>query len=208
MVASTDRRRLEVAGVQRSPKVLLLMLGAAVGAGISPALADDAWTVTKPYPDNPLREASIAGKVHVGDSTEQSTLTIGCRADDDGAVMTASFVVPDTLDFQFGMFEGPGGVGEDEELLSVALQDTDPVTHNVSGWHSDDVEFTFSYLLPQDEASRWREHAGEELTMAVHLATAEDLPPAGLRAEFDLPEDARGLSDVIAPCLAATVINR
>lgn len=77
-------------------------------------MAPDGWGVTKPYANNPLREASIAGTVRVGETTEPSSLTVGCRADDEGAVMTASFVSPDTLDFPFGDFEGPGGVGGNE----------------------------------------------------------------------------------------------
>lgn len=187
---------------------ITLICGLLTATGVSPVWASDSWSVTKPYANNPLREASIAGTVRVGETTVPSTLTVGCRADGEGAVMTASFVSPDTLDFPFGDFEGPGGVGGNEALLSVAVDDEAASAHNVSGWHIDEVQFVFSFLAPQEEASRWQERSGKDLAIGIHLTTPDALAPSDLRADFRLPDDAEGLSDVIGPCLSATVINQ
>lgn len=203
-----DRHRTAGAGRLSRWMSLATTLAVFAGADVSFALAADAWSIAKPYANNPLREASTVGTVRAGETTEATTLTVGCRADDDGAVMTASFEVPETLDFPLENFDGPGADGENEKLLSVTIGRDEPTAYNVSGWHSGGERFTFSFLLPKEEASRWQARSGDELALAVHLATSNDPSPTPLRTELILPDRADGLSDVIAPCLEATTFNQ
>lgn len=175
-------------------------------AGGAAAAPGDGWAMRDVGSAGPLREAVTGGTVHVGEAARPSTLTVGCRADNDGAVMTARFVVTDTLDFPFVDFEGPGGAGEGGDLLSVSLGDAEARDYKVSGWHAEAGRFTFSFLLPQDEAARWREAAGRTLSITVRPDGGGDAAP--LRAAFPLPVRATVLGTAIEPCLKADIVNR
>ncbi|MGK9168290.1 hypothetical protein KXR53_18410 [Inquilinus limosus] len=178
----------------RATSLATIGLILATSFGNAAAETPPGWTVAKPYPDNPLQTATLAGTAKVGDRALPAQLTIGCRPDAD---MTTSLAIPRALGFDTDPFEGPGGIGERQRRLTIALAGDRSAPRHVSGWWGEDEVFTFGFSLSREDAERWLSQPGRGLAAEIR---PPDAGKPALAFTFRLPDDAAGLKQVVGPC--------
>lgn len=179
-----------------SRAIYLAVIGLILAAlsGNATAETTPGWTVAKSNPDSPLQTATLAGTAKVGNRTLPAQLVIGCRPDAD---MTTNLAIPRALGFDTDPFEGPGGIGERQRRLTIALAGDRSAPRNVSGWWSENEVFTFGFSLPREDAERWLSQPGRALAAEIR---PPDAGKPALALTFRLPEDAAGLKQVVGPC--------
>jgi hypothetical protein len=156
-----------------------------------------AWKVQAPYPDNPFKQAMLAGNASSGKLTAKADLQVDCRADADGPRMNLLFDSK-AVKFDADPFEGPGGLGE-RQRLTVTLG---PMTwsHHFSGAYVEANIFVFSFALTRAEASQITSARSQGQALRISVDSAKGGKPVHFL--FNLPSDSEPVRTMVTPCLS------
>ena len=178
---------------QISALLVLFLLSGSANLAVAQQSPPD-WKVASPYPDNPLKQATLSGKATHGPLSDKAEMQLECRPDADGPRLNL-ISVPAQLKFDADPFEGPGGLGERVKLRLTLGNAT--WSHGFSGYYVDGKAFAFSFALSDAEARGMANRLAPSVTVAVEPAK-KGTP---LVFHFDLPPASAAVSSMIAPCL-------
>jgi hypothetical protein len=159
-----------------------------------------AWEVRQPYKGNPLKEAVLDGAAEHDGWRGKAQLELNCRPGN-GEVYGEIHLDATGSGFDVDPFEGPGGAGEKGNGMTVELG-AEKWTQSFSGFYLEGNTFVFSSAMPEGEARSVVSDSasGGTLSVAIAPANAKGTP---LKAEFQLPHEAKAVRAAMAPCMEA-----
>lgn len=177
----------------------------ACGLWSAQALADDGlWSITTPYPGNPLKVAVLEGKGQVGKVPFPVMLELSCHPD--AAVPRAVLRLPVAAGgWNMKLFDGAsGGAGQRLRTLAVYGSNRRLLDRpRFNGAAGEDDSFMLSWQ-PNDAllATIGRSGDGVLLRLAgVHRTLGQ------LEARFVFPQDASAMIDALQPCSKAIKVQ-
>jgi len=155
------------------------------------------WRIQSPYPNNPLKQATLAGTASHAGLTAKAEVQLECRPDANGPRLNIVFT-PKKVKFDADPFEGPGGLGERQKLRAMLAKEH--WEHHFSGYYVDADSFVLSLALEPAEARKIADETseGEILTVSVAPAKAGEV----LRLVFHLPQGSDPVRAMLQPCLS------
>jgi hypothetical protein len=164
----------------------------------------DAWMISQPYPNNPLRLATLEGSVAIAGETRSADLQIECRAPQ---LARLNLLFRANLEFNLDPFEGPPGIGQKRKLLAMPLGEGPPRTYFFSGFYVESNRFVFAFA--PSRADVWgllsNESAGKPIRIQVSPADGKGDP---LIFSFTLPADNAPARNIAQPCVESKDKNR
>ena len=167
------------------------------GALPSLAQADNLWSITAPYPENPLKVASLEGKGQVGRVAFPVMLELSCHPD--ATVPRAVLRVPDSAaGWNFSLYDGiESGVGQRRRTLSVLGSNRRLLDQpRFSGIKGD----RDSYLLSWRPNEALLAHLGRQGDGVLLRLSGPRRSLGLLEARFVFPADATTMIAALAPC--------
>jgi len=163
-----------------------------------PNLHPDEWTITQPYPNNPLRQATITGSVSVAGTSREAELQIECRSPEPPRI-NLLFRSP-SLQFDLDPFEGPPGIGQKRKLLQIQLDADPPAAYFFSGFYIESDVFVFATAPLRARMSQIvsAAAAGKPIRIQVSPADGKGDPLVFI---FTLPSASAPVRDIARPCL-------
>jgi hypothetical protein len=165
-----------------------------------PAPRADAWTISQPYPNNPLRQATVLGSVSVAGASREAELQIECRAPE---LPRVNLLFRSTsLQFDLDPFEGPPGIGQKRKLLQIQLDAHPRASYFFSGFYVESNIFVLAIAPPRAKTSEIVSvaSAGKSIRIQVLPADGKGDP---LVFNFTLPAASAPALEVAKPCLAS-----
>lgn len=162
----------------------------------------DAWTISQPYPSNPLRQAIAAGSVSVAGASREAELQIECRAPELARVNLV-FRSP-SLQFDLDPFEGPPGIGQKRKLLQMQVGADPRVSYFFSGFYVESDVFVLAIAPPRTRTSEIVSVASAGKPMRIQVSPADGKGDPLVFA-FTLPAMSDPALDVAKPCLVSKV---
>lgn len=169
------------------------------------APAASTWSVSQPYPNNPLRLVTAAGSATNAGETRSAELQIECRAPQ-LARLNLRFRAQG-LTFNVDPFEGPPGIGQKRKLLTMQLDSAAAVPHFSNGFYAESDVFVFAVAPSRSEMSHIVDAnaAGKQFEVHVSPADGRGYP---LVFHFTLPANNAAAEDVARPCNNSKAKNR
>ncbi|MBJ3815640.1 hypothetical protein F9C28_12055 [Shimwellia pseudoproteus] len=155
------------------------------------------WTLAMPYPNNPLKTASLPGEAHFHGQRGKAWLVLSCRPDALPARVTLRVERALLAGFPIEDFEGPGADGEHTPWVRVqghTLEHGHAWT-TTGAWHEQDFTWT---ITPTSHALHQWLHGKDDLITVVVSQAVTSKPP--LTARFILPDNTHQAEQVIQPC--------
>jgi hypothetical protein len=177
--------------------VLLSTSGLRSQEAPKPAPRADAWTISQPYPNNPLRQATVVGSVSVAGASREAELQIECRAPELPR-MNLRFRST-SLQFDLDPFEGPPGIGQKRKLLQIELDGDPPRKAFFSGFYVESDIFVIGVAPQRSGMSRLVSTAAAAKSLHIQLSPADGKGDP-LLFTFTLPKAAAPVEDVARPC--------
>lgn len=157
------------------------------------------WTIAKPWPDNPLKTATLQGSGLTDHSTGNAWLNLSCRGDAPEAAATLKVDATLAAAFPTARFEGPGAAGEKSRQLSARLGGEKPQR----GWYStgsvqENSTFEWAFQPQKAELKHWLGAPMEKLTFYIKTPgkAAQQLV-----ISFTLPESMQNARQAMTACL-------
>ena len=164
-----------------------------------PQTSSSAWKVASPYPNNPLKTATLDGTAMFKGTRGQAWLTIACRPDEGEASIMLKVDKALAGSFSVDAFEGPGGVGESRRLVRVKFTGSgEAPALNASGAFQEGETFEWTIMPRAGDIRRWVEARGSKVIVTVQQPGKKGAP---LKAVFMLPASDQGLREVVEPCM-------
>jgi hypothetical protein len=165
----------------------------------------DAWTIQQPYPNNPLRQATISGSVAIAGEARPAQLQIECRAPE-LARLNLLFHAPG-LKFNLDPFEGPPWIGQKRKLLQIQLDAHPPSAYFFNGFYVESNTFVFAVAPPREDLRRIVSSDAATKSIQVQVLPA-DRKGDPLQFTFTLPAANAPALDVAKPCIDSKAKNR
>jgi hypothetical protein len=180
--------------MSRSATVIAVII---LTASVLCAQQPPAWKASQRYPNNPLRAAITTGSVTFAKESRPAELEIECRAPQ-LARINLRFPASD-LRFDLDPFEGPPGIGQKRKLLTMQLDNNDPVPQFFNGFYVESNVFVFEIAPPRAKMAKLvsQASAGKPLTIKVSPADGKG---ESLAFGFILPADHQPALNVAKPC--------
>ena len=163
-----------------------------------PAPRANAWTISQPYPNNPLRQATVVGSVSAAGASREAELQIECRAPELARINL--LFRPTSLQFDLDPFEGPPGMGQKRKLLQMQPDADPPVSYFFSGFYIESDVFVLAIAPPRERTSEIVSVASAGKPIRIQVWPADDKGDP-LVFIFTLPATSAPAQDVAKPCL-------
>lgn len=177
-----------------------LLPGMLIAQASQQAASAPGWLIEKPYAEQPMPGARIAGIASYNAFQGNATLALRCYKN--GAIRAELVIDPKQLGFDSDPYEGPDATAHGPVTTSIG--NNPPIGHSVSGWFGDGgpfnvgTPFLFGFALTKAESQQWAAaQPGQSLRIVVPSAAGK----SKLTAEFRWPEDNAPFKQVVTPCL-------
>lgn len=174
-------------------------------AAPAPSGLADAWAIHQPYPNNPLRQATIAGSLTAAGEQRPAELQIECRAPE-LARLNLLFRAPG-MKFKLDPFEGPPGIGQKRKLLQVRLDHDPPRAYFFNGFYVESDTFVFAVALPRPDLRSIVSSEASTKPVSIQILPAEGQGEP-LVFTFTLPAASVPAQDVARPCMEGKAKER